>query len=210
MYKKNEIILNRILKMEIKLAEFIKSSVKLEQCPDTNLPEFAFVGRSNVGKSTLINFLTWRRKLAKASKTPGKTKEINHFLINNEWYLVDLPGYGYAKSSREKRAERVGAMFDYLTQRKQLKVVFVLVDGKVPPQGIDIDFLEELAEESVHHAVIFTKLDKTTQKEFHKNMNEFIEKVEERGLEVPKLFTSSSIKKRGDRNILGFIDELLD
>jgi len=195
--------------MEIKSAEFIKSSVKLEQCPDTEFPEFAFVGRSNVGKSSLINFLTWRKKLAKASKTPWKTKEINHFLINNERYLVDLPGYGYAKSSREKRAERVGTMYDYLTKRKQLKVVFVLIDGKVPPQWIDIDFLEELADEEVNHAVIFTKLDKTTQKEFHKNMNLFIKEIEKRDLEVPKLFTSSSVKKRGDRNILGFVEEVL-
>jgi len=195
--------------MEIKTAEFIKSSTNLEQCPETDFPEFAFVGRSNVGKSSLINFLTGHGKLAKASKTPGKTKEINHFLINNEWYLVDLPWYGYAKSSRAKRAEWVGFMYDYVTERTQLKTVFVLVDAKIPPQKIDIEFLEELQEEWVTFVVIFTKTDKITQKEVHKNRKKFEQELRKCGVAIPKIFMTSSVKKRGERQILEEIERLM-
>jgi len=151
--------------MNIKSAEFIKSSAKTSECPPANLPEMAFIGRSNVGKSSLINLLTGRTNLAKTSVSPGKTRIINHFLINNNWYLVDLPGYGYAKVSKKDRRKFGKLIEDYISQRSSLICLFVLIDIRHKPQKSDLDFITWLGINHVPFAIIFTKTDKTNQKE---------------------------------------------
>jgi len=192
-------------KMIIRSADFVKSSVGLRDCPEANFPEFAFVGRSNVGKSSLINMLVQRKQLAKSSSTPGKTQLINHFLINEERYLVDLPGYGYAKASLKSKQKRVHAMYDFLTWRETLKHVFVLIDSKIPTQPIDLDFINALDEEQIPFSVVFTKIDKTKQKALNDNLREFkLAMWQQRG-EVPEIFLSSSTKQKWKDQILQHI-----
>jgi len=195
--------------MKINKAEFVKSSTTLEQCPETEFPEFAFVWRSNVGKSSLINMLTQRSQLARSSNTPGKTQEINHFLINDDRSLVDLPGYGYAKSSRTNREKRVDSMYEYLMRREQLLMVFVLIDSKIPPQKIDIDFICDLHDENVPFSIIYTKTDKAKQKQLHENKKNFEKEIKQLDIQLPSTFQTSSIKWRGREQILNYINMIL-
>ena len=195
--------------MIITSAEFIKSASKLSECPLAEYPEFALVGRSNVGKSSLINMITQRKQLAKSSVTPWKTQLLNYFLINKNWYLVDLPGYGYAKYSKTKRIEWMDTMQEYLTQRQSLKTVFVLVDGSIPPQTIDLEFMEVLKEDQIPFEIIITKTDKTNQKELHKHMTLFQNTYQDRFWETPLVFMTSSVKGRGKDKILEKIESLL-
>lgn len=194
--------------IQITSAEFIKSASKLSECPPAQYPEFALVGRSNVGKSSLINMITQRKKLAKASVTPGKTQLLNYFLINKNWYLVDLPGYGYAKYSKTKRIDWMDTMQEYLTQRPSLKTVFVLIDGSIEPQTIDFDFMEVLKEEHVPFEIVITKTDKVNQKDLHKNTTAFQKCYKDRFGDHPELFMTSSIKGRGKDKILEKIAQL--
>jgi len=195
--------------MKINSAVFEISAATARSCPDAALPEFAFIGRSNVGKSSLINLLVaGRRELAKVSVTPGKTKLINFFRINNAWRLVDLPGYGYAKVARSERADFNKAAADYLEQRSNLARVFVLIDSRLPPQRIDLDFLNWLATCPVRAALIFTKTDKQPSK-VQSNIAVFKKRLTEVGLDLPEIFTSSSTTRKGRMEILYAIEQAL-
>lgn len=199
--------------MEIKKAVFITSSAKLEQCPKPDRAEYAFIGRSNVGKSSLINMLTGRNSLAKVSSSPGKTTLINHFLINeNEtdkgWYLVDLPGYGFAKRSKSQREQWKKMIDEYLKQRENLQTVFVLVDSRISPQKIDLDFIDFLGKWEIPFNIIFTKSDKNKQSETSKNVKEFIAALTKTWDFLPQFFVSSAVKKTGRDRILQFIEAL--
>lgn len=193
----------------VKEAKFIISSPDLKRCPTTKLPEFAFIGRSNVGKSSLINMLTNRKNLAKTSTTPGKTQLINHFLVNDSWYLVDLPGYGYAKVSKEKRSEFQQFILEYITKRETLYCVYVLVDSRLTPQPIDIKFINWLGEKQIPFAVIFTKTDKLAQREWRKNVEEFKNRLKENWEELPPMIFSSAVKQLGREEILGSIQKAI-
>ena len=196
--------------MEITESEFIKSSIKLEQCPDPHLPEYAFIGRSNVGKSSLINMLTGRKDLAKTSSNPGKTQHINHFLINRSnapWYLVDLPGYGYAKASKKDREKWMKFIQHYLLHRENLMCVFVLIDGRHDAQQIDLEFMEWLGTSGIPFVMVFTKLDKLSAQAFEKVQKKYNAKMLEVWEELPQQFKSSSEKKDGRDEILQFIEE---
>jgi len=195
--------------MKIKQSEFVKSSVELEQCPTGTLPEFAFIGRSNVGKSSLINMLTERKKLAKTSNTPGKTQTINHFLINQQWYLVDLPGYGYAKVSKTLRNDWGEMIESYLLNRQQLVNLFVLIDSRIPPQNIDLAFIDWLGQNAIPFAIIFTKADKQHEKKTKKSIRAFREAMQATWEELPPILISSSVTKAGREEILQYLDELL-
>ncbi|MCK4922329.1 MAG: YihA family ribosome biogenesis GTP-binding protein [Bacteroidales bacterium] len=193
--------------MIIKKAVFIKSSQKNSECPNTKQPEFAFIGRSNVGKSSLINMLTGRKSLAKTSTTPGKTRLINHFLIEDNWYLVDLPGYGYAKVSKKDR-ERFGLLIEeYILKRESLVCVFVLIDSRLKPQKIDLEFITWLGEKQVPFNIVFTKSDKINKKVLHNNLKAFEESLFENWEELPTRILSSSVTKVGREEILKFIQE---
>jgi GTP-binding protein len=195
--------------MKIKSAEFSISNSRADRCPDGNMPEFAFIGRSNVGKSSLINMLTGRKGLAMTSSTPGKTMLINHFVINNEWYLVDLPGYGYAKRSK-RDTEALGRMIKYyVTERSQLTCLFVLVDSRHTPQKIDLDFITMLGEEGVPFAIIFTKADKSSASIVAQNVKTFCKKMLETWEEMPPYFVTSSENGRGREDVLGFIEKVI-
>lgn len=201
--------------MEINSATYLVSSAKLSQCPPADKPEYAFIGRSNVGKSSLINMVTNNSKLAKVSKTPGKTTLINHFVINgggqtkeNAWYLVDLPGYGYAKRSQAQRASWQVMMEEYFKQRQNLQTVFVLIDSRISPQKIDLDFLADLGEWGIPFNLIFTKADKNTQSETAKNVKNFVNRMKEDWEYIPRYFVTSSVKFLGRKDLLGYIDEL--
>lgn len=194
--------------MEIHSAKFLISSPRVELCPEPTKPEYAFIGRSNVGKSSLINMLTGNSKLAKTSASPGKTQMINHFDIDDKWYIVDLPGYGYAKVSQKQRASFQKMISEYLLQRKNLMTVFVLIDSRLKPQQIDLDFLAELGEFQVPFNLVFTKADKNTQRETSKNVKTFIEKMQEEWEFIPRGFVTSSVKYRGRKELLDYIDEL--
>jgi GTP-binding protein len=194
----------------VREARFISSSPDLKGCPPPELPEFAFIGRSNVGKSSLINMLTSQKKLAKISTTPGKTKLINHFLINNEWYLVDLPGYGYAKVSKDKRTEFKKSILEYIGKRKTLFCLFVLIDSRLSPQEIDLKFINWLGENEVSIILIFTKTDKITQGELHKNVKEFETRLQENWEELPAKIYSSAVKKTGREEVLTSIFKTLN
>ncbi len=195
--------------MKIKQSEFVKSSVELEQCPTGTLPEFAFIGRSNVGKSSLINMLTERRKLAKTSNTPGKTQTINHFLINQQWYLVDLPGYGYAKVSKTLRNDWGKMIESYLLNRQQLVNLFVLINSRIPPQNIDLAFIDWLGQNTIPFAIIFTKADKQHEKKTKKTIRAFQEAMRETWEELPPMLTSSSVTRAGREDILEYLGSLL-
>ncbi len=192
--------------MKIKSAVFETSAPVLASCPPATLPEFAFIGRSNVGKSSLINLLAERRELAKVSGTPGKTRLINFFRINDAWRLVDLPGYGYAKIGKEQRADFNEAVADFLEQRENLRRVFVLIDSRLPPQRIDGEFLRWLAESEVPFALVFTKADKQSAHQTRMKVELFTKSMEEWGVALPEYFVSSATTKLGRSEILAFIE----
>lgn len=194
--------------MIVKDAKFIKSSPDYTLCPQTGLPEYAFIGRSNVGKSSLINMLTNRHKLAQVSSTPGKTVMINHFLINDEWYLVDLPGYGYAKTHKSKRNELKYMNENYILKREQLTLLFVLIDGRHEPQKIDLDFINYLGENQTPFALIFTKADKISKTAFNHNIESFKTKLSEMWEEFPPIFVESAEIRLGKQDILNFIESV--
>ena len=194
--------------MEIRSAKYLISSPKVEGCPKPDKPEYAFIGRSNVGKSSLINMLTRQTKLAKTSGSPGKTQLINHFLVNDEWYLVDLPGYGYAKVSQTQRAAWQKMIDGYLQKRENLVNVFVLIDSRHEPQKLDLDFLRKLGEWGVPVSLVVTKSDKSTQRESHKNARIFIEEMKKEWEFIPRSFISSAVKFNGRKEILAYIEEM--
>ena len=194
--------------MLIKTAEYLQSEADWRKCPSPNLPEYAFIGRSNVGKSSLINMLVNNRSLAKTSSKPGKTQTINHFLINKNWYLVDLPGYGFAKISKTTREKWQKMISDYLLFRENLQVVFVLVDARLEPQQIDIDFINNLGEKGIPFAIIFTKTDKNSSGKTMSNMQKMKNVLAETWEELPLMLKSSAISGAGKEEILNFIEEI--
>jgi len=194
--------------MEIKTAEFTLSAPMVSMCPQDTKPEYAFIGRSNVGKSSLINMLTNHKKLAKTSQTPGKTLLINHFIINKEWYLVDLPGYGYAKRSK-KEVDKLDQMIrGYILQREQLVNVFVLVDVRLEPQKIDLEFIEWLGLSSVPFAIVFTKADKLTPNKARQAVEAYKKTLLETWEELPPIFLTSAEKKEGRDEVLDYIEQI--
>ena len=190
--------------MDIKTAEFTLSSPNVGMCPKDNKPEYAFIGRSNVGKSSLINMLSRNKKLAKTSATPGKTLLINHFLMNREWYLVDLPGYGFAKRSKTEIAKLDQMIRGY----KQLVNVFVLVDIRHEAQAIDLEFINWLGVSSIPFAIVFTKADKLSESKVKANVNAYVQKMLETWEEMPPYFITSSEKARGRDEVLAYIDDI--
>ena len=196
--------------MKIKSSEFDRSAPNLKTCPQSPFPEFAFIGRSNVGKSSIINLLTERRELAKVSDTPGKTKLINFFRINGSWNLVDLPGYGYANVSKDQRADFNEAVADFIEQREKLRLVFVLIDSRLPPQAIDLDFLTWLAGTGVAHALIFTKTDKQSATQTKANLAAFTQALTAKGLAVPDVLATSAKNRDGRGDVLGHIAGVLE
>ena len=195
--------------MNITSAVFRCSSQKLSQCPADNRLEFAFIGRSNVGKSSLINMLTDSPTLAKVSSTPGKTKLINHFLINNSWYLVDLPGYGYARVSKSERREFSKLILDYVLQREQMHFLFVLVDSRLEPQKIDLDFITLLGEHGIPFGIVLTKCDKLSSNQTESNIARYRRTLLKEWEELPPMFRTSSEKRQGREAILDFIGNCL-
>ena len=195
--------------MLIKTAEFVISSARADRCPPTEgKPEYAFIGRSNVGKSSLINMLTGRKKLAMTSATPGKTLLINHFSINNEWYLVDLPGYGYAKRGKKEMEKLRNLIEYYVLERKELTCLFVLIDSRLTPQRIDLEFIQWLGEEGVPFALIFTKADKSKTTELRKNVEGFLNELRKEWEELPPHFVTSSAQGRGRDEVLDYIEQI--
>jgi GTP-binding protein len=194
--------------MEITKATYVISSPNVEGCPKPDKPEYAFIGRSNVGKSSLINMLTNQSKLAKTSNTPGKTQLINHFLINNSFYIVDLPGYGFAKVSQVQRVKWEKMIENYLKQRLSLVTVFVLIDSRHEPQNIDLEFLRKLGAWEVPFNMVFTKADKTTQREASKHARQFVEAMRKEWEFIPRSFMSSAVKFLGRKEMLAYMDEL--
>ncbi|MAZ28115.1 MAG: YihA family ribosome biogenesis GTP-binding protein [Cytophagaceae bacterium] len=195
--------------MQIKHAEFVMSNSKVAHCPKDRLPEYAFIGRSNVGKSSLINMLTERKNLAKTSSTPGKTQLINHFLINKNWYLVDLPGYGYARVSKKAKKEFQKFITDYFEKREQLVSAFVLIDCRHDPQPIDLEFMEYLGESQIPFSIIFTKADKLKPQALARNIEDYKAKLLEGAwMEVPNYFISSSSHGDGRDDILNYIGDI--
>ena len=194
--------------MEITSAEFIISNSRADMCPKTDLPEYAFIGRSNVGKSSLINMLTNQPKLAMTSATPGKTLLINHFLINKEWYLVDLPGYGYAQWGK-KMMEKIQKLIEYyVLEREQMTCLFVLVDSRLEPQKIDLEFIEWLGENGIPFAIVFTKADKQSVGKTKANVTRYLETLRQQWEELPPYFVTSSEKKTGRQELLDYIEEI--
>lgn len=191
----------------IKTVAFIKSSQKWQECPEPNLPEYAFIGRSNVGKSSLINTLTNHKGLAKTSQTPGKTQLINHFLVNDQWYLTDLPGYGYAKVSKSIRKDFEKLITNYILNRKNLVNLFVLVDARHTPQKIDLEFMQWCGESGVPFSIVFTKEDKLKPNAALKNQNIYTDKLLETWEQTPKMFMTSAEKKKGTEELLDYIDQ---
>jgi GTP-binding protein len=193
--------------MIIKDAHFISSNSKIDKLPKDNLPEYAFIGRSNVGKSSLINALVQRKGLAKTSATPGKTIAINHFVVNNQWYLVDLPGYGYAKRSKKAREEWQVMLANYIKRRRNLIYTFVLVDSRIEPQNSDIGFMEWLGENQVPFCIVFTKADKLSKAELDRNVEDYKQRLLEDWEELPPIFVTSSETKLGRDEVLDFIEQ---
>lgn len=194
--------------MVIKSAEFVISNSRVEKCPTTGLPEYAFIGRSNVGKSSLINMLTARKGLAMTSQKPGKTQLINHFIINDAWYLVDLPGYGYARLGKDSRDSLRRMIEDYVLERKELVLLFVLLDCRHEPQKIDLEFIQWLGEEGVPFALVFTKADKLSKGRLAANVEAYKAKLREEWEELPPIFVSSSEERMGRDELLGYIEEI--
>lgn len=196
------------MSMNIKTAEYVISNCDVRKCPEGNIPEYAFIGRSNVGKSSLINMLTGRSALAKTSATPGKTLLINHFLINKSWYIVDLPGYGYAKRSKDSRDEFKRMIEGYILHRMQMTNLFVLVDSRHKPQNIDLEFMEWLGENGVPFSIVFTKMDKLGKEAGPRNVRGYLNVLKESWEELPPYFITSSEDGRGRDEILDYIEEI--
>ncbi len=194
--------------MIIRDARFLTSNTRVDLCPAPDRPEYAFIGRSNVGKSSLINMLAGRSGLAKTSASPGKTQLINHFLINEQWYLVDLPGYGYAKVSKTARAEWHKMINAYLQRRENLACVCVLIDSRLPPQASDLEFMEKLGEMGVPFVMVFTKIDKQSASQTRTLIAAYLAKMSEIWDELPRYFLTSASTKAGRDELLGFIDEV--
>lgn len=192
--------------MLIKTAEFERSSPKHTDCPPGNRPEFAFIGRSNVGKSSLINMLTGNNKLAKTSQTPGKTQLINHFIINSQWYIVDLPGYGYARVSKSNRSGFEKMIKDYVTLRDNLCCLFVLIDSRIEPQALDLAFIRFLGENGVPFALIATKTDKVSPDKVDSNLAQLKRELRKEWDELPPIIITSSVTRNGRDELLKFID----
>ena len=192
--------------MQIKSADFIISNTDYTLCPKADMPEYAFIGRSNVGKSSLINLITNKKQLAKISGKPGKTQLINHFLINKEWYLVDLPGYGYATVSKTQKQEFQKIIFSYLENRENLMCLFVLLDCRHKPQKIDLEFMKWLGEKQIPFLMIFTKIDKLGKTELTKNIENYKTEMLKQWEEIPQTFFASVPKRKGSKEILDFIE----
>lgn len=194
--------------MKITSAEFVISNTDVNKCPKTGFPEYAFIGRSNVGKSSLINMLTGNKKLAMTSSTPGKTLLINHFLINKQWYLVDLPGYGYANRSKKSVADIQRVIGSYLENRMEMTCLFVLIDSRLEPQAIDVNFINWLGENQVPFAIVFTKADKQSKSRTESNIRGYIEKMKEQWEELPPYFITSSLTGVGKDDVLSYIESI--
>ena len=193
---------------EIKSARFVISNTDVKKCPQDRKPEYAFIGRSNVGKSSLINALTRNNKLAMTSSMPGKTLLINHFIVNDQWYLVDLPGYGYAKRSKSQTATLEGIISSYVLDREQMTLLFVLIDSRHEPQKIDLEFFEWLGENGVPFAIIFTKADKLKKTQLASNIKAYKERLLEQWEELPPVFITSSETALGREELLQYIHEI--
>lgn len=193
--------------MEIKSAKFVISNTDVSKCPAPIKPEYAFIGRSNVGKSSLINMLVDRKDMAKTSGKPGKTQLINHFLINDSWYLVDLPGYGFAKVSKDKREIFQKFIADYILERKNLMCLMVLLDSRLEPQKIDLEFMDWLGENGISFVMVFTKIDKLSKKQFSDRINHYKEEMGKHWDELPECFYTSAEKKDGRKELLNFIKD---
>ena len=194
--------------MNVAHAEFVVSNTKVDLCPKSNLPEYAFIGRSNVGKSSLINMLCNRKKLARTSSRPGKTQLINHFLINKEWHLVDLPGYGYARASKIKKTTFQKFVFDYFNNRKEFISAFLLIDIRHEPQPIDLDFLRWLGKHFIPFSIVFTKADKINEKEIEKKVLDYLKLLEQDWEILPQYFVTSSEKQLGKDTLLNYIQQI--
>lgn len=194
--------------MNIKSAEFVISNTDYLKCPDSKLPEYAFIGRSNVGKSSLINMLTNKKGLAMTSSKPGKTLLINHFLINNNWHLVDLPGYGFATTGKKMREQLKEIIENYILNREQLTCLFLLIDSRLEPQKIDMEFMEWLGENGVPFSIVFTKLDKMSAVKAKESLRSYQKQLEESWEELPPIFSTSSEKSIGRDEILNYIDDI--
>jgi len=194
--------------MIIKDAQFVISNTDYRKCPEDGKPEYAFIGRSNVGKSSLINMLTNRKGLAMTSSKPGKTQLINHFIINDEWYLVDLPGYGFAQRGKEGREQIRKIIDSYILNRKELDCLFLLLDCRHEPQKIDLDFINWLGEGGIPFAIIFTKIDKLSKSRLQTNITAYLNKLKETWEELPPVFYTSSEHKLGGDEILTYIEQI--
>lgn len=194
--------------MNVAHAEFVVSNTRVDHCPKTKMPEYAFIGRSNVGKSSLINMLCNQKKLAKTSSRPGKTQLINHFLINKKWYLVDLPGYGYARASKTQKKTFQKFIVDYFTKRKELVSAFLLIDIRHKPQPIDLDFLGWLGEHFIPFSIVFTKVDKIKEKEIETKVSDYLEVLKEDWESLPLYFVTSSEKRLGREPLLNYIQQI--
>ncbi len=194
--------------MKITSAEFVISNTDVNKCPKTGFPEYAFIGRSNVGKSSLINMLTGNKKLAMTSSTPGKTLLINHFLINKQWYLVDLPGYGYANRSKKGVADIQRVIGSYLENRMEMTCLFVLIDSRLEPQKIDVNFMNWLGENQVPFVIIFTKVDKQSKSRTESKIRGYLEKLKEQWEELPPYFITSSLSGAGRDDVLSYIESI--
>lgn len=196
--------------MKIKSAEFVISNSDVSKCPETKLPEYAFIGRSNVGKSSLINSLTNRKDLAKTSGRPGKTQLINHFLINQSWYLVDLPGYGYARVSKKEKKTFQKFITNYFEKREQMLCAFVLIDSRHKPQPIDMEFMTWMGEHQIPFCIIFTKADKLKPKALERHIEDYKAEMLETWVEMPQYFVTSSASGYGKEEVLDFIQSIND
>ncbi len=194
--------------MIIKSAEFVISNTDISKCPEGNMPEYAFIGRSNVGKSSLINMLTNKKGLAMTSQKPGKTQLVNHFIINDAWYLVDLPGYGFTQKSKDNREYLSKLIKKYIMRREQLTCLFVLIDCRHEPQKIDLEFIQWLGETGVPFSIVFTKGDKLSRVRLKESVEQYKTKLLETWEELPKIFVTSSEKKEGGEEILDYIDDI--
>lgn len=193
--------------MKINRAEFVISNTDIKKCPEGKIPEYAFIGRSNVGKSSLINMITDRKALAKTSGKPGKTQLINHFIINDDWYLVDLPGYGYARVSKKDRSNFAKFIYDYLEKRPNLVCTFVLIDSRLEPQNLDLKFMNWLGEKQLPFVIVFTKIDKLSSNQLNKNLSKYKTEMLKYWQELPQTFISSSSSGVGQLELLNFISK---
>lgn len=194
--------------MEITNAEFVISNTDVKKCPAGIFPEYAFIGRSNVGKSSLINMLTGRKGLAMTSATPGKTMLINHYLINNSWYIVDLPGYGYARRGQKGKTQIQRIIEDYILEREQMTNLFLLIDSRLDPQTIDLEFMEWLGEHGVPFSIVFTKGDKLKGGRLNINIQQYLKKLKEQWEELPPYFVTSSENRMGKKELLDYIESI--